>query len=139
MVTRVTDRDIGSFIRVVGKRANVSIRQLADQAGVSNPYLSGRERGVRRPSTAVMRQLATALKIATPLMYLRAGLSANDDGAATPLAIATDPELTARQKETLTEMYDSFVRENLRAEGRAAGRPDPLDDVSVFEASQPVQ
>ena len=112
MVTRVTDRDFGSFIRDVRKRAHVSIRGLSDQAGVSNPYLQG-ERGVRRPSGAVLRQLALALRMTTPMMYLRAGFGA-DEGSATPLAIATDGELTAKQKQTLTEIYDSFVHENER-------------------------
>ncbi len=115
MVTRVTDRDFGSFIRDVRKRAHVSFRELSDQAGVSNPYLQG-ERGVRRPSSAVLRQLAAALRMTTPIMYLRAGLG-SDAGSATPLAIATDPELSAKQKQTLTEIYDAFVRENERASG----------------------
>ncbi len=112
MVTRVTDRDFGSLIRDVRRRAHVSFRELSDQAGVSNPYLQG-ERGVRRPSSAVLRQLAAALRMTTPIMYLRAGLG-SDEGSATPLAIATDPELTARQKQTMTEIYDAFVRENER-------------------------
>lgn len=115
MVTRVTDRDFGSLIRDVRRRAHVSFRELSDQAGVSNPYLQG-ERGVRRPSSAVLRQLAAALRMTTPIMYLRAGLG-SDEGSATPLAIATDPELTAKQKQTLTEIYDAFVHENERTAG----------------------
>lgn len=118
MVTRVTDRDIGSFIRDVRKRAHVSFRELSDQAGVSNPYLQG-ERGVRRPSAAVLRQVAAALRMTTPIMYLRAGRG-SDDGSATPLAIATDPELSAKQKQTLTEIYDAFVGENERTAGLPA-------------------
>ncbi|WP_232805809.1 helix-turn-helix domain-containing protein [Glycomyces xiaoerkulensis] len=114
----MTDRDFGSFISDVRKRAHVSIRQLSDQAGVSNPYLR-RERGVRRPSAAVLRQVAAALRMTTPLMYLRAGIG-NDEGSATPLAIATDHELTAKQKQTLTEIYDSFVRENERSDSSIA-------------------
>ena len=95
MVTRVTDRDFSSFVRGMRKRAHVSLRELSDSAGVSNPYLRG-ERGVRRPSGAVLRQLALALRMTTPIMYLRASLTP-ENGSATPLAISTDRELAARK------------------------------------------
>jgi transcriptional regulator with XRE-family HTH domain len=113
-VTRVTDRDFSSFVRDVRKRAHVATRELSDSAGVSNPYLQG-ERGVRRPSGAVLRQLALALRMTTPIMYLRANFTASENGSAMPLAIATDRELTSKQKQTLAEMYDAFVDENERA------------------------
>ncbi|GAB3993705.1 helix-turn-helix transcriptional regulator [Glycomyces albus] len=128
MVTRVTDRDIGSFIRDVRKRAHVGFRQLSEQSGVANPYLQG-ERGVRRPSSAVLRQVAAALRMTTPIMYLRAGFG-SDEGSATPLAIVTDPELTAKQKQTLTEIYDSFVRENERSEDSVASLSSGLPRVT---------
>jgi transcriptional regulator with XRE-family HTH domain len=115
-VTRVTDRDFSSFVRDVRKRAHVATRELSDSAGVSNPYLQG-ERGVRRPSGAVLRQLALALRMTTPIMYLRANL-APENGSAMPLAIATDRELTSKQKQTLAEMYDAFVSENERSSGK---------------------
>lgn len=117
MVTRVTDRDFSSFVRDVRKRAHVATRELSDSAGVSNPYLQG-ERGVRRPSGAVLRQLALALRMATPIMYLRAGMGHSENGSAMPLAIATDRELTAKQKQTLAEMYEAFCSENERIAGR---------------------
>ncbi|WP_197717413.1 helix-turn-helix domain-containing protein [Glycomyces terrestris] len=109
----MTDRDFSSFVRDVRKRAHVSFRELSDSAGVSNPYLQG-ERGVRRPSGAVLRQLALALRMTTPIMYLRAGMG-GDEGSATPLAIATDRDLTPRQKQTLTEMYEAFCDQNERS------------------------
>ncbi|MFC3492219.1 helix-turn-helix domain-containing protein [Glycomyces rhizosphaerae] len=112
----MTDRDFSSFVRDVRKRAHVSFRELSDSAGVSNPYLQG-ERGVRRPSGAVLRQLALALRVATPIMYLRANFTP-ENGSAMPLAIATDRELTSKQKQTLAEMYDSFVNENERTSAR---------------------
>ncbi|WP_218125303.1 helix-turn-helix domain-containing protein [Glycomyces harbinensis] len=108
----MTDRDFSSFVRDVRKRAHVSFRELSDSAGVSNPYLQG-ERGVRRPSGAVLRQLALALRMTTPIMYLRAGMTP-EKGSGMPLAIATDRELTSKQKQTLTEMYDAFVHQNER-------------------------
>lgn len=112
-MTRVTDRDFTSFVRDVRKRAHVATRELSDSAGVSNPYLQG-ERGVRRPSGAVLRQLALALRMTTPIMYLRANFTP-ENGSAMPLAIATDRELTAKQKQTLAEMYEAFCDENERS------------------------
>ena len=66
--------DIGSFIRDLRQTAKISLRQLADKAGVSNPYLSQIERGLRKPSAEVLQQIASALRVSTPAMYLRAGL-----------------------------------------------------------------
>ena len=70
---------------------------------------------MRRPSGAVLRQLALALRMTTPIMYLRAGLGRSEDGSAMPLAIATDRELTAKQKQTLNEMYEAFCSQNERS------------------------
>jgi transcriptional regulator with XRE-family HTH domain len=106
--------DIGEFIRDLRHNARISLRQLADQAGVSNPYLSQIERGLRKPSAEVLQQLASALRVSTPLMYLRAGLLDLTDGHAVPVAIANDPDLTDSQKQTLQQIYDTFRRENDR-------------------------
>ncbi|QSB05661.1 helix-turn-helix domain-containing protein [Natronoglycomyces albus] len=131
----MADRDIGSFIREMRRNAKVSLRQLAEQAGVSNPYLSQVERGLRKPSAEVLQQLANALKVSTPLMYLRAGLLNSKDGPSTLSAIATDPNLTTRQKETLTEIYEAFTRENVREQGTDLGDDDddigPVTDADV--------
>lgn len=124
----MAERDIGGFIRDMRRNAKVSLRQLADQAGVSNPYLSQIERGLRKPSAEVLQQLANALKVSTPLMYLRAGLLNQKDGPNTLAAIAADPQLSTRQKQTLTEIYEAFSRENLRNQGA------DIDD----EAEEPV-
>lgn len=113
----MAERDIGGFIRDMRRNAKVSLRQLAEQAGVSNPYLSQIERGLRKPSAEVLQQIANALKVSTPLMYLRAGLLNQKDGQGTLAAIAGDPVLTSRQKQTLTEIYQAFRRENVRNEG----------------------
>ncbi len=112
-------RDIGGFIRDLRHNARISLRQLAEQAGVSNPYLSQIERGLRRPSAEVLQQLANALRVSTPVMYLRAGLlDALDakEGQGTLAAIAADPELTAAQKQSLIQIYETFRRENAREE-----------------------
>jgi transcriptional regulator with XRE-family HTH domain len=110
-------RDIGEFIRDLRRNARISLRQLADQAGVSNPYLSQIERGLRKPSAEVLQQIASALRVSTPLMYLRAGLLDAKDGQGVRAAIAADPDLTVAQKQSLTQIYDTFRRENERDAG----------------------
>jgi transcriptional regulator with XRE-family HTH domain len=107
-------RDLGSFIRDLRKNARISLRQLAQQAGVSNPYLSQIERGLRKPSAEVLAQLANALRVSTPLMYLRAGLLERGEGHDVLAAIAADADLTVAQKQSLTQIYETFRRENAR-------------------------
>jgi transcriptional regulator with XRE-family HTH domain len=119
-------RDIGGFIRDLRRNARISLRQLAEQAGVSNPYLSQIERGLRKPSAEVLQQLATALRVSTPVMYLRAGLlDALDakEGQTVVGAIASDPDLTAAQKQSLIQIYETFRRENARAAETAPEAP----------------
>jgi len=108
-------RDVGGFIRDLRRNARISLRQLAEQAGVSNPYLSQIERGLRKPSAEVLAQLAHALRVSTPAMYLKAGLLDAKDNAGVLAAIATDPELTMAQKQSLTQIYETFRRENARS------------------------
>lgn len=107
--------NIGEFIRDLRRNAQISLRQLAEQAGVSNPYLSQIERGLRKPSAEVLQQIATALRVSTPLMYLRAGLLDGKEGQGVLAAIAADPDLTVAQKQSLTQIYETFRRENARA------------------------
>jgi transcriptional regulator with XRE-family HTH domain len=107
-------RDIGDFIRDLRRNAGVSLRQLADKAGVSNPYLSQVERGLRRPSAAVLQQIAAALRVSTPVMYLRAGLLDAKDREGVLAAIAADPDLSLAQKQSLSQIYETFRRENTR-------------------------
>ena len=104
--------DLGEFIRQQREVANVSVRRLAELAGVSNPYLSQIERGLRRPSAEILQQLAKALKISVEALYVRAGLLSEDEAAALPSvreAISRDPLLTSEQKQALLNVYDSFV------------------------------
>ncbi|MBE1486718.1 helix-turn-helix domain-containing protein [Plantactinospora soyae] len=107
-------RDVGGFIRDLRRNAKISLRQLAEQAGVSNPYLSQIERGLRKPSAEVLQQLASALRVSTPVMYLRAGLLDDREGQGVLAAIAADPDLTMPQKQSLAQIYETFRRENLR-------------------------
>ncbi|MET8911022.1 helix-turn-helix domain-containing protein [Micromonospora sp. NPDC004551] len=122
--------DVGGFIRDLRRNAKISLRQLAEQAGVSNPYLSQIERGLRKPSAEVLQQLASALRVSTPAMYLRAGLLDDKEGQGVLAAIAVDPELTMAQKQSLTQIYETFRRENARlaeatATAQAATEPAP--------------
>ncbi|MFI5493193.1 helix-turn-helix domain-containing protein [Actinoplanes sp. NPDC051859] len=126
-------QDIGAFIRDLRQTAKISLRQLADKAGVSNPYLSQIERGLRKPSAEVLQQLASALRVSTPAMYLRAGLLDGEGQQGVLAAIAVDPELTIAQKQSLSQIYETFRNENARhapATG-AAGDPDPQGPEAV--------
>ena len=114
-------RDIGEFIRDLRRTAGVSLRQLAERAGVSNPYLSQIERGLRKPSAEVLAQIASALRVSTPVMYLRAGLLDAKDGQGVLAAIAADPDLTIAQKQSLSQIYETFRRENTRSADPAGG------------------
>jgi transcriptional regulator with XRE-family HTH domain len=139
-VTKDLPRDIGEFIREMRRNARISLRQLASQAGVSNPYLSQIERGLRRPSAEVLQQLASALRVSTPMMYLRAGLlDALDakDGQGVIAAIAADPDLTTAQKQSLTQIYETFRRDNLRDAPPAEDSPAPKKK-QAKKAARPV-
>ncbi|TDB72443.1 helix-turn-helix domain-containing protein [Micromonospora sp. KC723] len=114
--------DVGGFIRDLRRNAKISLRQLAEQAGVSNPYLSQIERGLRKPSAEVLQQLASALRVSTPAMYLRAGLLDDKERQGVLAAIAVDPDLTMAQKQSLSQIYETFRRENVRLAEATAGQ-----------------
>lgn len=124
MTPKDIPRDIGGFIRDLRRNAKISLRQLAAQAGVSNPYLSQVERGLRKPSAEVLQQLASALRVSTPVMYLRAGLLDDKDGPGVLAAIAADEGLTMAQKQSLSQIYETFRRENARLAEAAAAAAD---------------
>jgi transcriptional regulator with XRE-family HTH domain len=121
---RELPKDIGTFIRDLRRNARISLRQLAEQAGVSNPYLSQIERGLRKPSAEVLAQLASALRVSTPIMYLRAGLLDKHEGQDVLAAIAADADLTAAQKQSLTQIYETFRRENARSQESQESQDD---------------
>jgi transcriptional regulator with XRE-family HTH domain len=114
MADKELPQDIGGFIRDLRQTAKISLRQLADKAGVSNPYLSQIERGLRKPSAEVLQQIASALRVSTPAMYLRAGLLDSEGQQGVLAAIAVDPELTIAQKQALSQIYETFRNENAR-------------------------
>ena len=105
-------QDIGSFIRSQRELAQVSVRQLAEKAGVSNPYLSQIERGLRKPSAEVLNQIAKALRVSAEVLYVRAGILEPSEANAVRDAIVTDMAITERQKQVLLDIYTSFCQQN---------------------------
>jgi len=142
---------LGAYIREQRENAQYSLRQLAQAAGVSNPYLSQIERGLRKPSAEILQQLAKALEISAETLYVRAGLldgapetahggggaaAAAADGSSAAnhpvsrviAAIGDDPALTRRQKQILREIYESFRAETASA---SASTPEAAADADV--------
>lgn len=109
-----TVESLGDYLREQRTAAKLSLRQLAEQTGVSNPYLSQIERGLRRPSAEVLQQLAKALRISAETLYVRAGILNPEDGEvrSVELAILADTGLTERQKQSLLDVYASFRAAN---------------------------
>ena len=105
-------QDIGTFIRSQREAAQVSVRQLAEKAGVSNPYLSQIERGLRKPSAEVLGQIAKALRVSAEALYIQAGILEPGESNAVRDAIVTDIAITERQKQALLDIYTSFVQQN---------------------------
>jgi transcriptional regulator with XRE-family HTH domain len=108
---------LGEFIAAQRKMAQLSLRQLAEQTGISNPYLSQIERGLRKPSAEVLLQLSKALRVSAETLYVRAGILDPDDhpGTSVEVAVLADTAITERQKRVLIDVYTSFVKENEKA------------------------
>jgi transcriptional regulator with XRE-family HTH domain len=104
---------IGEYIRQQREQAKISLRQLSEQAGVSNPYLSQVERGLRKPSADILQQIAKGLRISAEALYVQAGILEDRPGdSGVRSALLTDPQLTERQKQVLIEIYESFTKES---------------------------
>jgi transcriptional regulator with XRE-family HTH domain len=107
---------LGDYLREQRQSARLSLRQLAELAGVSNPYLSQIERGLKKPSAEILQQLAKGLEVSAESLYVRAGIlderhgHGDDEALDTRAAINADRRLTDRQKAALLDIYDSFVR-----------------------------
>ncbi len=125
---------IGAYIREQREQAKISLRQLAQSAGISNPYLSQIERGLRRPSADILQQIAKGLRISAEALYVQAGfLEDRPPGSLVREAVLTDEELTERQKQMLIEIYESFRKETAmtRADDAAV-----IDDQSGLEPDE---
>ncbi|GAA1570523.1 hypothetical protein GCM10009804_28670 [Kribbella hippodromi] len=129
---------LGEYLAEQRRHARLSLRQLSDLAGVSNPYLSQIERGLRKPSADVLQQLAKALRISAETLYVRAGILDPDDAPGSSGrtsggvvdAVLLDPALNERQKRVLLDVYASFVRENAPAEETGATAPAPAPEAA---------
>jgi transcriptional regulator with XRE-family HTH domain len=115
--------DLGEFIRDQRRTARLSLRKLSELAGISNPYLSQIERGLRKPSAEILQAIARALRISSETLYVRAGILEERDTEADLVAdILRDRTITEGQKQALLEIYRSFQRE--QAEGEATPQAD---------------
>lgn len=116
-------QDVGAFIREQRRLGQMSLRKLSEMAGISNPYLSQIERGLRKPSAEILQQIARALEISSETLYIRAGILEPREGDTDLITeIRRDVWLSEEQKKTLVQIYESF-----RAERRAAGFEPELD------------
>jgi transcriptional regulator with XRE-family HTH domain len=124
--------DLGGYLREQREAAQLSLRQAAKAAGISNPYLSQIERGLRRPSADILQQLAKGLRISAEQLYVRAGIL-EDSATAGPekpdvtVAVMSDPRLTDRQRRALLDIYHSFVGDD--PDEDAGESPEPADAV----------
>lgn len=131
-------RDVGSFIREQRRSVGLSLRSLASMSGVSNPYLSQIERGLRRPSADILNGIAKALRISAETLYVRAGIldeRKREDGDPVG-AILADRAITERQKQVLVQVYTSFRseterrRKTRRRRPEAPGTTEPQEEVT---------
>ncbi|MEV0775632.1 helix-turn-helix domain-containing protein [Streptomyces sp. NPDC050433] len=106
--------NLGEYLREQRRNAQLSLRQLSEAAGVSNPYLSQIERGLRKPSADILQQLAKALRISAETLYVQAGMldEREREELETRAVILADPSMNERQKQVLLQIYESFRKEN---------------------------
>ena len=127
-------RHLGDYIREQRASSQISLRQLAKLAGVSNPYLSQIERGLRKPSAEILQQIAKGLRISAEALYVQAGiLEQRERGGPLADAVASDDGLTERQKQVLLEIYDSFRKENA---GLAISEPAVIAAVTASKVAR---
>ena len=145
-MSKLLGHDLGDYLREQRQSAQLSLRQLADLAGISNPYLSQIERGLKRPSAEILQQLARGLQVSAESLYVRAGiLDAGTPGlqeaCSVWLAVAADPRLSDRQRAILIEVYESFVGASAADADLEAGTRSPADataDVAAAPTTPPV-
>lgn len=132
-------KDVGAFIREQRNNARMSLRKLAKTAGVSNPYLSQIERGIRKPSAEILQAIARGLKISAEVLYVRAGiLEKSDAQSSVEVAILADRNLKSRQREVLIDLYRSFVGKLDIEEDNEEDQETLSDDVEIiFEKKKP--
>lgn len=125
---RMKLEDLGSFIREQRRGARLSLRKLSDLAGISNPYLSQIERGLRKPSAEILQSIAKALRISAETLYVRAGILEEDREHDLVAEILKDSSMTERQKQALIDHYKSYVEGNVEPFMKAASVKDVIDE-----------
>jgi transcriptional regulator with XRE-family HTH domain len=128
--------DLGAYLREQRENARLSVRQLASLAGVSNPYLSQVERGLRHPSAEVLQQIAKGLRISAEALYVRAGILDENARGTLEAAIDADEGLTPRQKKVLRELCAHFRSENARVEGAPVAPVAPEVELEPVRADE---
>ncbi|HYN37493.1 MAG TPA: helix-turn-helix domain-containing protein [Actinomycetota bacterium] len=124
--------ELGSFIREQRRSARLSLRKLSDLAGISNPYLSQIERGLRKPSAEILQAIAKALRISAETLYVRAGILDEDRDQDLVDEILKDSKLSARQKQALVDHYRSYVETSPHEQAASIEEVAPsTDDVPV--------
>lgn len=122
-------QDLGDFVREQRRLGQMSLRRLSELSGISNPYLSQIERGMRRPSAEILQQLARALEVSSETLYVRAGILDPEARTSTVIeAVRRDPELTEQQKRTLIHVYESFRAEPQPAADEPRPAPEPAPE-----------
>lgn len=116
--------ELGNFIREQRRSSRLSLRKLSDLAGISNPYLSQIERGLRKPSAEILQAIAKALRISAETLYVRAGILDEERDQDLVAEILKDTTITERQKQVLIDIYRSFTEENVPPHERAASVKD---------------
>ena len=132
-------RDLGEFIREQRSVARLSLRKLSDMAGISNPYLSQIERGLRKPSAEILQQIAKALRISAETLYVRAGILEEREGDHDLVGeILRDPSITEAQKQALIQVYVSFQHENegLQSPELAGADEEPPEAAAAVEGEE---
>jgi len=128
MTARMKLEDLGSFIREQRRGARLSLRKLSEIAGISNPYLSQIERGLRKPSAEILQSIAKALRISAETLYVRAGILEEDRDHDLVAEILKDASITERQKQALIDHYRSYVEGNVEPFERAAAVQDVTEE-----------
>lgn len=116
--------ELGDFIREQRRSARLSLRKLSDLAGISNPYLSQIERGLRKPSAEILQAIAKALRISAETLYVRAGILDEERDQDLVAEILKDPSISERQKQVLIDIYRSFTEDSDAPQARAASVSD---------------
>jgi transcriptional regulator with XRE-family HTH domain len=121
---RMKLEELGAFIREQRRGSRLSLRKLSDLAGISNPYLSQIERGLRKPSAEILQAIAKGLRISAETLYVRAGILDEDRDHDLVAEILKDPSMSERQKQALIDHYRSYVESNTPVHEKAASVQD---------------